>query len=314
MATTRQVLPANIQQIATDLRTGRPTLADQQWRQSVRAAIVELQTLLEAVETTIADDDTDYAALEHTHSIYQQILAEGPFVDGDKTKLDGIEALADVTDEANVTAAIEIATLPQIIEPADADQILLRDASDSDALSYSTFSDFTTELFQQNAVTRVHSQVDRPFTLTISDESGNDSPTTSFARFTRIGRNYWGGGGPLTSIDTTGLTGTDDVQISAPQAIGFFGAGTVVASTLNQPTGGLTFHLVKSDSANRKFKIATVGDNNALQYLTVADLTDDTTTFHTLTFYFFFSPLFDDESFDESGITFDQDTITWDAG
>jgi len=31
--------------------------------------------------------------------------AEGAFVDGDKTKLDGIEALADVTDTANVTAA-----------------------------------------------------------------------------------------------------------------------------------------------------------------------------------------------------------------
>jgi hypothetical protein len=35
----------------------------------------------------------------------QDILAEGAFVDGDKTKLDGIEALADVTDTANVTSA-----------------------------------------------------------------------------------------------------------------------------------------------------------------------------------------------------------------
>lgn len=35
----------------------------------------------------------------------QQPPAEGPFVNGDKTKLDGIEALADVTDTANVTAA-----------------------------------------------------------------------------------------------------------------------------------------------------------------------------------------------------------------
>lgn len=36
---------------------------------------------------------------------YQTILTEGAFVDGDKTKLDGIEALADVTDTANVTSA-----------------------------------------------------------------------------------------------------------------------------------------------------------------------------------------------------------------
>jgi hypothetical protein len=35
----------------------------------------------------------------------QQPPSEGPFVNGDKTKLDGIEALADVTDTANVTAA-----------------------------------------------------------------------------------------------------------------------------------------------------------------------------------------------------------------
>jgi hypothetical protein len=35
----------------------------------------------------------------------QQPPSEGPFVNGDKTKLDGIEALADVTDAANVTAA-----------------------------------------------------------------------------------------------------------------------------------------------------------------------------------------------------------------
>lgn len=35
----------------------------------------------------------------------QQPPAEGAFVDGDKTKLDGIEAGADVTDTANVTAA-----------------------------------------------------------------------------------------------------------------------------------------------------------------------------------------------------------------
>ena len=35
----------------------------------------------------------------------QQPPSEGAFADGDKTKLDGIEASADVTDTANVTAA-----------------------------------------------------------------------------------------------------------------------------------------------------------------------------------------------------------------
>ncbi len=36
---------------------------------------------------------------------YQDVLAEGAFVDGDKTKLDGIETSADVTDATNVNAA-----------------------------------------------------------------------------------------------------------------------------------------------------------------------------------------------------------------
>lgn len=43
------------------------------------------------------------AAVEDTD--YQGVLAEGAFADGDKTKLNGIETGADVTDTANVTSA-----------------------------------------------------------------------------------------------------------------------------------------------------------------------------------------------------------------
>ena len=56
----------------------------------------------------------------------QQPPAEGAFVDGDKTKLDGIEAGADVTDTANVTAAgalmdSEVTNLADVktFDPAD---------------------------------------------------------------------------------------------------------------------------------------------------------------------------------------------------
>ena len=49
----------------------------------------------------------------------QQPPTEGAFEDGDKTKLDGIEAGADVTDAANVTAAgalmdAEVTNLAQV--------------------------------------------------------------------------------------------------------------------------------------------------------------------------------------------------------
>lgn len=58
-----------------------------------------------------ASDITNLSNLSGTNtgdqdlSSYQLQPAEGAFVDGDKTKLDGIEALADVTDATNVEAA-----------------------------------------------------------------------------------------------------------------------------------------------------------------------------------------------------------------
>lgn len=50
---------------------------------------------------TLASQTDLQAALDDK----QDVLTEGAFVDGDKTKLDGIEAAADVTDAANVDAA-----------------------------------------------------------------------------------------------------------------------------------------------------------------------------------------------------------------
>lgn len=73
---------------------------------------------------------------------YQVELAEGQFADGDKTKLDGIEASADVTDEANVTDALDGATLTDLGTPASGDLILLQDASDSNILKVAQFSTF----------------------------------------------------------------------------------------------------------------------------------------------------------------------------
>jgi hypothetical protein len=61
----------------------------------------------------------------------QDILSEGAFVDGDKTKLDGIEASADVTDETNVVSALNGATL-STATVAGTDKVIIQDADDSD--------------------------------------------------------------------------------------------------------------------------------------------------------------------------------------
>lgn len=59
----------------------------------------------------------------------QAVLSEGAFVNGDKTKLDGIEASADVTDAANVETAIEGISLTAVTG-ATGDEVLIVDATD----------------------------------------------------------------------------------------------------------------------------------------------------------------------------------------
>jgi len=54
-----------------------------------------------------------------------------------------VEDGADVTDEANVVAALSGATLSDIGTPASSDKIILQDASDSDNLKYADFSEFS---------------------------------------------------------------------------------------------------------------------------------------------------------------------------
>lgn len=75
---------------------------------------------------------------------YQDVLAEGAFDDGDKTKLDGIEASADVTDTANVTAAgalmdSEVTNLAAVkaFDPTD------YEAADADILKADTAAQLT---------------------------------------------------------------------------------------------------------------------------------------------------------------------------
>ena len=64
------------------------------------------------------------------------------FTDADHTKLNGIEASADVTDATNVKSALDGMTLSDIGTPASNDKVLIQDASDSDNIKYADFSEF----------------------------------------------------------------------------------------------------------------------------------------------------------------------------
>lgn len=106
----------------------------------------ELRTeFTDVVDSMIMSEDIDTKAeLEAiVGASLQEEPTEGAFANGDKTKLDGIEASADVTDETNVIAALSGATITDLGTPASGDWILLQDASDADNLKKADFTHFT---------------------------------------------------------------------------------------------------------------------------------------------------------------------------
>ena len=69
-------------------------------------AATDILPITDVSDTTgSAQGTTKRVTVANLHSGLQAEPAEGAFVDGDKTKLDGIEASADVTDATNVEAA-----------------------------------------------------------------------------------------------------------------------------------------------------------------------------------------------------------------
>lgn len=100
--------------------------------------------LMESEVTNLAQvkafDSGDYATAAQgaLADSAQQPPVEGAFVDGDKTKLDGIEALADVTDATNVGSAMTGATAKTT--PVDADTVPINDSAASNVLKKVTWA------------------------------------------------------------------------------------------------------------------------------------------------------------------------------
>ncbi|MCW8802113.1 MAG: hypothetical protein OQK81_02025 [Candidatus Bathyarchaeota archaeon] len=92
--------------------------------------IAETDSPATEADWTVVNKDLDDASIKVA---YEANADTNAFTDADETKLDGIEALADVTDETNVTAAIDGATLTGVTV-AGTDKVLVQDVDDSDNL------------------------------------------------------------------------------------------------------------------------------------------------------------------------------------
>lgn len=160
------------------------------------------------VDTTA---DTAYISTDTASSadwkLLQEAPSEGAFADGDKTKLDGIEALADVTDTTNVTAAgalmdseltnitdvkaLEIGTTAQaydLVLDELASQTIIADATTTRTLALTDANDYI----------RFTSASD--VTLTVPLNSSVAFPTGTRVDFIRIGA------GNVTVAATGGVT------------------------------------------------------------------------------------------------------------
>lgn len=138
----------------------------------------------------------------------QAVLSEGAFVDGDKTKLDGIEAGADVTDTANVTAAGALmdSELTSITDVKELDQSVVSGA----APNFVTTN--MTEGTDKNFVTDAEATV-------IGNTSGTNTGDEASASTTVAG---------IVELATTAEvdTGTDTERSVTPDALAGSYAGT----------------------------------------------------------------------------------------
>lgn len=189
---------------------------------SKKMTLARIKTYVEAftsyfnVSTGTLDDITAGSTNKH-------------FTATDETKLDGIEASADVTDETNVTTALDGATLIDVGTPASADKILLQDTSDSSNLKYADFSEFGSGGSPEGTA------------VLSTGETGG----TKFLREDGDGSCSWqaitGGGDALTSNPLSQFAATTSAQLAGVLS-DETGSGSVVfatSPTLVTPTLGV---------------------------------------------------------------------------
>ena len=204
--------------------TGVENNADVTDTANVTAAGAVMDTEVTNLADVKAFDTSDYAtAAQGTLAdSAQQPPSEGAFVNGDKTKLDGIEASADVTDTANVKTALNASLGGAATIGDSSDTITI--AGDLTVSGTTTTVDSTTVEFADNIIA---------LNGTGAANGGievNDGPASGSILWDGT-NNYWiaGAKGSENEILTTGNVDADIKTLSLPAStnISAFGATLV---------------------------------------------------------------------------------------
>jgi|GEM_PF-2605918 len=188
---------------------------------------------------------TKSVTVANLHSGLQAEPTEGAFVDGDKTKLDGIEASADVTDAANVEAAGAL---------MDSEVTNLAQVKAFDSADYATAA-------------HTHAIDD------LSDvDTSTNAPTTN--DFLKWGGSNWVPAVPTADVDTpltTALRGTDNPHFGAypNQSFKVMDNPSQSAMVIADSDGNITYIL---KGANAEVRIATGDSGTPVRFALASDL------------------------------------------
>ena len=161
----------------------------------------------------------------------QLIVAEGAFVDGDKTKLDGIEASADVTDTTNVTSAGalmdgEVTNLAQVKAFDTTDYATAAQGATADSASQATGVEDNADVTDTANVTAAGALMDSEL-ASITDVKALDqsvvsgaTPTFTTTNFTDATNKRLMTDAQETVLDNTSNTNTGDEAAASTTVAG----------------------------------------------------------------------------------------------
>ena len=207
---------------------------------------------LDGIESNATADQTG----AEIKSAYEAEANTNAFTDADHSKLDGIEASADVTDETNVKASLDGATISNVTVNGS-DKVLIQDISDSDNLKSVT----------------AQSIADLAVDTTLSQEQVEDfvGGMVTGNTETLITVTYQDGDGTLDFVVDNDLSNYDNSSSN------FITSAGAPVQSVNSTTGTVVLDADDIDDTSTTHKFTSAADISKLAGIEAsADVTDET--------------------------------------